>query len=179
MDKSKRITRDNYNRPKETYQDKLSNTEIKDKLKDYKKVSNIKNISIGTHLRYFSVDSKTGEKHFRLGGNLNKIDPEGRYVILTNGEVRWSVQIPNTIFFQKMTEDEYKEEIKKELKKEIISETAVDEDEFNKLKKMFTTLSKKYEILESEYQDAVKKNSILSSQIKSIEKEIKKEKGKK
>jgi hypothetical protein len=44
---------------------------------------------------------------------------------------------------------------------------------------MFTTLSKKYEILENEYQDAVKKNSILSSQIKSIEKEIKKEKGKK
>jgi hypothetical protein len=179
MEKSKRITRDNYNRPKETYQDKLSNSEIKEKLKDYKKVSNIKNISIGTHLRYFSVDPKSSEKHFRLGGNLNKIDPEGRYVILSNGSINWSVQIPNSIFFQKMTEDEYKEEIKKEIKKEIQSETIIDDDEINKLKKMFATLSKKYETLENDYQDAVKKNSILISQIKSIEKEIKKEKGKK
>jgi hypothetical protein len=178
--KTKNITRNNYNRPKQTFQEKLSNTEIKEKLKDYKKVSNIKNVSIGTHLRYFSVDSQTGNKQFRLGGNLNKVDPEGRYVILSNGTVNWSVQIPDTIFFQKMSEDEYKEELKREIKKEIQqSESHVDEDDFNKLKKMFTNLSKKYEDLESEYKEAVKKNTALNSQLKSIEKEIMKQKSKK
>lgn len=177
--KTKRITRDNYNRPKKTYQETLSNAEIKEKLKEYKKVSNIRNVSIGTHIRYFSVDTQTGGKQFRLGGNLNKVDPEGRFVILSNGTLNWSVQVPDTIFFQKMTEDEYKEELKREIKKEIQTETNVDEDDFNKLKKMFTNLSKKYEDLESEYKDAVKKNSSLTSQLKSIEKEIMKQKSKK
>ena len=177
--KTKKITRDNYNRPKKTFQETLTNTEIKEKLKDYKKVSNIRTVSIGTHLRYFSVDPQTGAKQFRLGGNLNKIDPEGRYVILSNGTINWSVQIPDTIFFQKMTEDEYKDELKRELKKEIQTETNVDEDEFNKLKKMFTNLSRKFEELESEYKDAVKKNTALTSQLKSIEKEIIKQKSKK
>jgi hypothetical protein len=177
--KTKRITRDSYNRPKKTYQETLSNTEIKEKLKDYKRVSNIKNVSIGSHIRYFTVDTQTGNKQFRLGGNLNKVDPEGRYVILSNGTINWSVQIPDTIFFQKMTEDEYKEELKKELKKEIQTESNIDEDDFNKLKKMFTNLSKKYEDLESEYKDAVKKNNALTSQLKSIEKEIIKQKTKK
>jgi len=177
--KSKKITRDNYNRPKKTYQETLSNTEIKEKLKDYKRVSNIRNVSIGSHIRYFTIDPQTGGKQFRLGGNLNKVDPEGRYVILSNGTINWSVQIPDTIFFQKMTEDEYKEELKKELKKEIQTESNVDEDDFNKLKKMFTNLSKKYEDLESDYKDVMKKNTALTSQLKSIEKEIIKQKSKK
>lgn len=177
--KAKRITRDNYNRPKKTYQETLSNSDIKDKLKEYKRVSNIRNVSIGTHIRYFSVDPHTGNKQFRLGGNLNKIDPEGRFVILSNGTLNWSVQVPETIFFQKMTEEEYKDELKREIKKEIQTEATVDEDDFNKLKKMFTNLSRKYEELESEYKDVVKKNTALSSQLKSIEKEIIKQKSKK
>jgi hypothetical protein len=177
--KTKRITRDNYNRPKKTYQETLSNMEIKEKLKEYKRVSNIKNISIGTHIRYFTTDPQTGSKQFRLGGNLNKIDPEGRYIILSNGTINWSVQIPDTLFFQKMTEDEYKEELKRELKKEIQTESNVDEDDFNKLKKMFTNLTKKYEDLELNYKDIVKKNNALNSQLKSIEKEIIKQKTKK
>jgi hypothetical protein len=177
--KTKRITRDNYNRPKKTYQETLSNMEIKEKLKEYKRVSNIRNISIGTHIRYFTTDPQTGGKQFRLGGNLNKIDPEGRYIILSNGTINWSVQIPDTLFFQKMTEDEYKEELKRELKKEIQTESNVDEDDFNKLKKMFTNLTKKYEDLELNYKDIVKKNNALNSQLKSIEKEIIKQKTKK
>jgi hypothetical protein len=88
------------------------------RFEDYKKVENIKNVSIGTHCRYFTIDSKTKQKVFRLGGNLNKIDPEGRFVVLTNGTLSWSVQIPNSTFYQKMTEIEVKDEMKKELKKE-------------------------------------------------------------
>ena len=81
----KRLSRDkSYVRPTKTFQETLSNTDIKERLKEYKKVDNIKTVSIGTHCRYFSVDLNTKQKVFRLGGNLNKIDPEGRYVILTN-----------------------------------------------------------------------------------------------
>ena len=40
---NKRITNDkNYKRPNKTYQDNLTNQEIKDKLKDYKKCPDIK-----------------------------------------------------------------------------------------------------------------------------------------
>jgi hypothetical protein len=103
---TKRLTRTNYNRPTKTYQDTLSNNEIKDKLKDYKKVNDISKVPISTHLRYFVKDKKTGNQLFRLGGVLTKIDPEMRYVILSNGDLSWSVQINNSTFFQKMSERE-------------------------------------------------------------------------
>lgn len=178
---TKRLSVDkNYKRPEQTYQDKLTNAEIKEKLKEYKKVENIKFVSIGTHIRYFAIDPKTKERVFRLGGNLNKIDPEGRYVILSNGSATWSVQIPNTLFYQKMTEAEFKEELKKELKKQILTEessTSIDD-----LKKEIKNLTKKldqYKELEKEYKNVVKKNEVLSSQLAKIENEVKKNKVKK
>jgi hypothetical protein len=196
---TKRLSNDkNYQRPKKTFQDNLSNQEIKEKLKEYKKVSDIKFVSIGTHIRYFSVDPKTKEKQFRLGGTLNKIDPEGRFIILSNGTTSWSAQIPNTIFFQKMTEAEYKEEMKKELKKEIMTEienpnNINNDDEINDLKKELKSLSKKIEQykdldknfkdldknfkdLEKENNNLSKKNEQLIEQLTKIEKEIKSEK---
>jgi hypothetical protein len=164
-----------YNRPETTYQQTLSNHDIKEKLKEYKKVDNIKQVSIGTHCRYFSYDSKTKQKVFRLGGNLNKIDPEGRFVVLSNGTLSWSVQIPNTTFYQKMTESEVKDEMKKELKKEIMTEQENHGSEDDDLKKQVKYLLKKME----DYKDLEKKNEQLMSQLKTIEKEIKKEKNKK
>ena len=59
----------------------------KEKLAEYKKCTDIKKVSIGTHLRYFTTDPETKKLLFRLGGTLNKIDPEGRYVILNNGNI--------------------------------------------------------------------------------------------
>jgi hypothetical protein len=171
----KRLSRDKgYSRPETTYQQTLSNHDIKEKLKDYKKVENIKNVSIGTHCRYFTIDPKTKQKVFRLGGNLNKIDPEGRFVVLTNGQLSWSVQIPNSIFYQKMTEIEIKDEMKKELKKEIMTEQEQLSDD-DDLKKQVKYLLKKME----DYKDLEKKNEQLTMQLKTIEKEIKKEKNKK
>ncbi len=179
---TKRLTRDkSYQRPAKTYQDNLSNQEIKEKLKEYKKVVDIRTVSIGTHIRYFSVDPKTNEKSFRLGGTLNKIDPEGRFIILGNGTVSWSVQIPNTTFFQKMTESEFKEELKKELKKELMTEDNNDE-ETNDLKKEIKSLNKKleqYKVMEKEFKSLIKKNELLTEQINRIEVEIKKNKTKK
>ena len=93
---TKRLSRNDYNRPAKTYQDTLSNTDIKDKLKDYKKVNDMSKVSISTHLRYFTKD-KNGNQLFRLGGVLTKIDPEQRYVILSNGSLSWSVQIKKKI----------------------------------------------------------------------------------
>lgn len=159
---TKRLTRDtSYTRPAKTYQDNLSNMEIKEKLKDYKKVSDIKKISIGTHIRYFTIDPKTNNKLFRLGGMLNKVDPNGLYVILSNGKLSWSVQIANTTFFQKMSEDEIKTEMKEDLKKEILQDTHDN---------------KENEILKKEIKSLKKTNEQLVKQLALIEKEIKKQK---
>ena len=55
---TKKITTDkNYQRPNKTFQESLSNQDIKEKLKEYKKVDNIKTVSIGTHIRYFTIFS--------------------------------------------------------------------------------------------------------------------------
>jgi hypothetical protein len=175
---TKRLSRTGYNRPTKTYQDTLTSQDIKDKLKEYKKVTDIKKVSIGTHLRYFTINKK-GEQLFRLGGVLTKYDPEGRFIILSNGDVSWSVQIQNTIFFQKMTETEIREEVKKEMIEEIMTEELGNTD--YDLKKQIKILTKKienYEVIEKKYISLIKKNEKLTEQLKNIELEIKKEKSK-
>lgn len=107
---TKRLTRDTtYNKTKKSYQDKLSPDEIKEKLEEYSQVEDITKVPLNSHLRYFSFSPKTGKKLFRLGGFLNKIDKE--YVVLSNGTLSWSVQIKNTVFFQKLTFTELKKEL--------------------------------------------------------------------
>jgi hypothetical protein len=172
---------DGYKRPEKTYQEKLSNADIKEKLKDYKKVSDIKKVSIGTHLRYISIDPKTGDQLFRLGGTLNKVGTNGEYIILSNGTVNWSVQINNTIFFQKMTENEIKEEIKNELKKEIITEMGDDGNKSSnsELKKENKLLLKKLNNLESDYNNLKLEYLNVKKQLENIETTILKEKTKK
>lgn len=183
---TKRLSKANsYDRPEKTYQDKLSNQEIKEKLKEYKKVIDIKIVSIGTHIRYFSIDPKSKEKVFRLGGTLNKIDPEGKYVVLSNGSVTWSVQIPNAIFYQKMTESEFKEELKKEIKKEMMTEVrdkyshvqSPDED-VEELKKEIKNLKSKIENYKESEKKYKKENEALAAKIATIETEIRKNKKK-
>lgn len=170
---TKRLANSNgYNRPEKTYQETLSNQDIKEKLKEYKKVTDIRTVSIGTHIRYFSVNPKTKQKIFRLGGTLNKTDPEGKYVILSNGSVSWSVQIPNTTFFQKMTDVEFKEELKKEIKKEIMTEVQPPNEDIESLQKEIKNLKAKNEKYKKE-------NEALVNKITTIENEIKKTKNKK
>jgi len=171
---TKRITSDKkYQRPDKTHQDNLTNQEIKEKLKEYTKIDNIFNTSIGTHIRYFTLDSKTNEHVFRLGGNLNKIDPQGRFIILSNGTITWSVQLGNSILYRKMTPDEIKEEIKNEVKKELLSEDGNDE-----LKKELKTLTKKYLTLEKENSELKKENKTLLYKISEIQSQFTKNKSK-
>ena len=152
---NKRLTSDkNYKRPEKTYQDTLTNQEIKEKLKEYKKCKDIRQVSIGT---------------------------QGRFVVLGNGKFSWSVQIGGTQFWQKMSEAEFKEELKKEIKKEMATEdfSSVDpmiEKENKDLKKEIISLMKKIENLEDANKSLVKKNEQLGSQLTKIATEIKKEK---
>jgi len=170
MSITKKIARTNYQRPVQTYQENLTKQQIKEQLKDYKEVIDITMLSIGCHVRYFSTDLKTKKKLFRLGGVINKIDPEYRFIILTNGTVSWSVQIANTTFWKKLTELEYKEELKEEIRKEIMTEE-VDITSNQILEKENSDLKK-------DLKNLLRKNELLSEQLKKIENEIKKNKEK-
>jgi hypothetical protein len=98
----------NYHRPKITLQDKLTYDEIKEKLKNYEKVENIVDLPLYTHLRYIEVKEVNGKKEykFRLGGYLiNKKFPD-KYLVLSNGRLKWSVQVANTVFYKSLAKNE-------------------------------------------------------------------------
>ena len=81
---TKRLSRDNtYNntKNKKSYQESLSPDEIKKKLEEYKQVEDITKLPLNTHLRYFTINPKNGEKQFRLGGALSKFGDNNEYVI--------------------------------------------------------------------------------------------------
>jgi len=133
---TKRLSRDtSYQRPKKTYQDKLTPDEIEEKLEEYVKVEDINKVPLNSHIRYFTLNDKTGKKEFRLGGFLTNRDQSDKYVILSNGTISWSVQTLNSIFFKKMTI--------KELKQEYEDKIEQLETENNKLKKALLKYKKK------------------------------------
>jgi hypothetical protein len=119
---TKRLTNDkNYKPPETTYQSTLSKEEIAKKLEGYTRVESNKlhNIKLNTHIRYFVINPKTGEKNFRLGGYLTKIGDNNEYLVLSNGNFSWSVQFANTIFYKKMSNDEFKEQVVTEIEDDI------------------------------------------------------------
>jgi hypothetical protein len=158
-----------YQRPSETYQDRLTNKDIKELLKDYSNVDDITKIQIGTHIRYIITDSKTNKKKFRMGGVLSKIDPLGRYVMLSNGTTQpWSVQIPNSIFYKKLTDDEKKDEMKKELQSEVVTNNDLIDDLQKKLKSLINKVS----TISNENAILKKNNYKLNKQLNKIKVEI-------
>ena len=113
---TRRLSRDTkYQAPDNTFQSSLSDVDIAKKLEDYSRVktSDIFKIPIGTHIRYFSINPKTGEKQFRLGGTLNKFGDNGEYFVCSNGTFSWSVQLSNSIIYKKLSIAELKENTKK------------------------------------------------------------------
>lgn len=104
-----KISRDNYVRPKETVQDRLTDNDIQELLAGYTLVDDIRKVPTGSHLRYFSI-GKNGKKTFRYGGLLKNKDEVDKYIILSNGKVSWSVQTSNTEFYRKMSFQEMKED---------------------------------------------------------------------
>lgn len=171
-----------YQRPTKTYQERLTNQDIKEILKDYILIEDIKKIPIGTHVRYFITDEVSKKKKFRLGGMITKIDPLGRFIMLSNGQTQpWSVQLSNTIFYKKLTDEEKKEEIKKEILTEINTEikpssskNKLIDDSSLDLKKKIKVLMSKINHITDENNSLKKKNDKLNKQLNKIQIEIEK-----
>ena len=73
----KRISKDDYKRPKHTIQDKMTEEEIDEKLEDYIEIEDIFKVPLNSHIRYYTlIPGKDGEikKAFRLGGQLKNKD---------------------------------------------------------------------------------------------------------
>ena len=166
FNRTKRLSNDNaYIRPKKTVQDTLSNDEIREKLKDYKKVSDIRKVIIGTHLRYFSKDKVTKKPVFRLGGFLTKFGDEYKYVILSNGTISWSVQNnQDTQFWSKMNS------------KEIITnlETEIEDKVKDEIDEKYKKLKEKNEYMQKMFDEQKKENEKLAKKLKEIESVTKK-----
>lgn len=142
---TKRLTSDTeYTKKGKSLQQSLSPNEIKEKLQEYVQLDNIDDVQLNSHIRYFTIDKKTGKKQFRLGGFLTKIDKD--YVVLSNGRLSWSVQKNNSIFFKKMSYNELKEEliekISNKFEKKIINLEKENETLKNTLKDIKRTIKK-------------------------------------
>ena len=57
-----------------------------------------------------------------MGGSLQKIDPQGRFITLSNGSLNWSVQLTSSILYQKMSDIEINTELKNNIYKEVYNE---------------------------------------------------------
>ena len=99
------------------------------------KIEDINKVPLNSHIRYFTLNDKTGKKEFRLGGFLTNRDQSDKYVILSNGTISWTVQTLNSIFFKKMTIKELKQEYEEKIEQL--------ETENNKLKKALLKYKKK------------------------------------
>jgi hypothetical protein len=140
---TKRLSRDtSYRPPETTYQATLTPEEIAKKLVDYERVKSddIFKIPIGTHIRYFSKNPKTGEKQFRMGGNLTRFGDNNEYLVCSNGNFSWSVQLSGTTIYKKLSIEEVKEKAKMEALEEVKVNKSVDISELlqenRELKKM-------------------------------------------
>jgi len=114
------LGKDNYKRPKKTYQDQMTIEQIEEKLKGYVEVEDIRGVALNSHVRYFSIikNRETGklEKKFRLGGFLKNRNDKDNYVILSNNKNSWSVQMGNTIFYRQMKSDEIVDKYERKIK---------------------------------------------------------------
>ncbi len=91
--KIKRISEDNYQKPKKTICDLVQTQDkVQEILENYQEISNedIDNVPIGVHVRYISYNKKTALEVFRFGGVIRKIDPN--YLVLIGNNVSFSVQ---------------------------------------------------------------------------------------
>jgi hypothetical protein len=139
-------------RQTDTYQSKLTEADIEEKLKMYKKIESVDEIAklpLNTHIRYFSVtkdDKGKKIKKFRLGGFLNNKDNFDKYIILTNKNVSWSVDTKTSILYRKLKDEEIDQNINKEKQ-----QTEVFKDENGKLKDKYDRLEKAYHELVDKY----------------------------
>ena len=139
---------DQYNKPPLTFTESLSKEEIKNLLEDYDQITSINELEKGTHVRYFSKLEDDKYK-FRMGGIIIII--KDKYVIISNGKLKWSVQIKDTIFFKKKSLSKIKDDHK---------------NEKMKYEKIIDNQNKKIEELEKKLQQQKLEYLLLKKQMK-------------
>jgi hypothetical protein len=82
--------------------------EIQEMLKGYVPVTDMSTVQISTHIRYFSKNNN-GDYVFRTGGWLKSNTSSHTFIVLSNGESDWSVQVKNSKFFRKLSREEEQE----------------------------------------------------------------------
>jgi hypothetical protein len=128
------IANSEYKKPKSgTKQDFLTKDEIRQKLKGYKALRTMEDKTHLFKLRPFNVWIRyfnTVTNEFRLGGLLQKVDPQLRYITLVNTSqhISWSVQLKDNIIFVPINHDKKYEE-KQQKKQEKIKEKEKKEKE--------------------------------------------------
>ena len=116
-----RLSEVRYRKTGNEVQSNLTQEDINLLLEEYEEVNDVTTeLRTGIHIRYYSLvkdKKKKGEfkKLFRLGGNIIKIDPDFKYVVLTNGKLSWCVQLYNTIIYKKMSIKDIKDFYENEL----------------------------------------------------------------
>ena len=92
--KTKRISQDNYQKPKKTITDLVqTHDSVQEILENYQEISNeeLDNTPIGYSVKYIGYNKKTALEAFRFGGVIKKIDPN--YIVLIgNNNVTFCVQ---------------------------------------------------------------------------------------
>ena len=101
---TKLIANNNYTRPTETFQEKLSQADIEKLLLGYQLVDDISQVALNTHVRYFKQEGQ--QQKFRMGGFLHNKSNSDKYVMLSNGKNIWSVQTDGAIFFEKLSHNQ-------------------------------------------------------------------------
>jgi len=146
------ISTSKYPKKIDTYQSKLTDAEIQEKLKMYKKIDSLEELSklpLQSHIRYFSViKDPSGKKikQFRLGGFLDNKDNYDKYIILSNKNLSWSVNTQTSILYRKLKDDEIENNIN------VQTEIAINaNDELKKLKEKYSKLEKAYFELTDKY----------------------------
>ena len=135
-----RLSRDRYKQSATTpsFQSSLTPEEIRERLSNYKMVTDIDYVGVNTHLRYFVQDPKTGEWKFRLGGFLKKKD-NPKYVILSTSPQAdgktWSVARGDKVkFFQIKSPQERQDATTEALSNKYQSALEQQQAEIDKLK---------------------------------------------
>mgnify|MGYP001442471567 CR=1 FL=1 len=152
MSKKKQHTsQSDYDRPAQSIHDKLTDEDIEDMLEDYEEVTDIHSVPRKTHIRYFTVIQEDGiaKKVFRIGGNLLYASPDNEYVILSNGDKKWSVQNIHSIYYRQLTIGEIKDEYE-----EILDDY---EREINELKMINRKLYKKLTGIDNKMSSDIRK----------------------
>jgi hypothetical protein len=70
---------------------------IIDRLKNYEKVNNVKGINPGEWIQYLDVSNN--EIKYRTGGMV-VVNKNPDYLVVSNGSIKWSVQIENKVFYR-------------------------------------------------------------------------------